>query len=224
LGQAIQTWSYCLYTQQSITIEVCHALHQMAYVTLHLSKPGILDILVFAGYPSLVGRQWNALDYYRAERAIKGWSNSHEALLCVKHALLLVQEILFSRNHYYSRGYDPGHEGQYCARLDKIALRPWCLFVCTLVIWAFHCSHNSSRNRNTLPENCDVFVMTEQYIVSRLQALSSNQPLESFIYLEKYNSDSILCLISSVRSCLSGCRWEMLGQAYTCLGSLMQQN
>lgn len=226
LAQALQTWSFSLFTQGSIIIEACQSLHQMAYVTLYLSHTTVLDILVFARYPSLVSRRLTRRDYAKAEHLVKTWSSTPEAIVAVRHALLLIQETLFPKRskQHSPQGYR--EEVIYEANTDKVALRPWCLFVCTLVVYAFHnCIHKTqaklppSLNNNS--SNSDALIMTDRYISNRLHALSTPYPVDFYVNMDKTESENIMCVLKGVQSTLVGCRWDMLEHAYNCLGSLI---
>lgn len=219
LSQAIQTWSFSLFTQSSLIIEACQALHQMAYVTLYLSHATVLDIMVFGRYPSLVGRRLTRRDYAKAERHVKAWANSPEAIISVRHALLLIQETLFPKRLKYGYSDDTVYE----SNKDKIALRPWCLFVCALVVYAFHCSHN--RDQARLPANCathaDALSMADRYLSNRLRALSSPYPVDVYTSMDKTEQENITCMLKAVQTALYNCRWEMLEHSYQCLGALI---
>ncbi|CAN6626581.1 hypothetical protein TRVA0_011S00144 [Trichomonascus vanleenenianus] len=224
MTQAIHTWSNCVQSPNNLIAEACQPLNQMAHVTLYLSNPSVLDILVYANYPSLIGRKLAQRDFIKAERAVTAWSKTSEAILCVRHALILIQQVLNCQTNFYSKETNLStNQTPYCASIDKIALRPWCLFISTLIVWAFHSTLYSSRVRLEPPsDDLELWAEANRYIVARLQALESPvSPREQFKLLDEKTSENINSLILGVQKCLKGCRWEMLEQAYITLGELL---
>lgn len=204
MGRAINNWSYCLYTQRSMAIEVCRALRHIAYVTLFLSPCNVSDVLMYAGL-STYDRTSNYIENFRSQRAVSAWASSSSAPSCVKHALLLIQDVLFSSQEPYR------------ALNDKIALRPWCLFLCTAIVYAYHLSlHGENPD---LPCDDTGGQMTEQYITSRIHALNSAHPDTEFINadLDYKRTGGIKSLFYTVKESLRECKWELLQNAFDCI-------
>lgn len=224
LAGAISNWSYCLYTQKSMTIEVCKALHHFAYVTLYLTETSVLDILMLSGL-SLYDRLPKSIDYVRASSAVKAWTQRKEdCVKCVTHALFLMQEILFSGQNYQSDELQCEEASHYLAKRDKIALRPWVLLVSSLVVWAFYSFLGTNKQLSIADTTMSQQLMlTEQFFASRLHALSLDDPIGEFIKVDKNSQENILCVISVVHKSIEGCRWELIEEGYHCLGKILEQ-
>ncbi|KIV80653.1 hypothetical protein PV11_08139 [Exophiala sideris] len=191
LDRAIDTWSFSLMSQQpSLSLEAARPLHRMAHVTIYVN---LIDFHTFAGAPSLTGSSTTRNEYTKAKRRVQMWCERPTARRTLSHCILLIQETMFSRN-------------QYRASQDNIALRPWCLYHATLILWAF----------GILTEGKSAEKITaEDYLVHMLSGLMDH-------HTQLKGTNRTLGLISVVKESLSDCRWELLQEACTTLGKLIE--
>lgn len=191
LDRAIETWSLSLLSQQpSLCLEAARPLHRMAHITIHVN---LIDFHTFARAPSLTGNRTMSNDYTKAKKRIQLWSEKSIAKRTLSHCLLLIQETMFTRR-------------QYRACEDNIALRPWCLYHATLILWAYGVLKQGSPQGPFLP--------AEEYLVQMLNGLMGG---DGQIPIANRTSG----LIDAVRKSLVDCRWELLQEAYTTLGKLI---
>lgn len=190
LDKAIDTWSFSLMSQQpSLSLEAARPLHRMAHVTIYVN---LIDFHTFAGAPSLTGSSTTRDGYTKARRRIQMWCERPIARRTLSHCILLIQETMFTRK-------------QYRASKDNIALRPWCLYHATLILWAF----------GILTEGKSVEkISAEDYLVHMLSGLMDH-------HTQLKGTNRTLGLISVVKDSLSDCRWELLQEACTTLGKLI---
>lgn len=195
LSSAATTWSFSLLSpDSSLCLDAARTLHRMALITISITN--IVDFHIVAWAPSLLGTFLSRNDFVKAKSRIRQWSMTTMAKRAVQHALLLIQEIIFTRRRY--RAWE-----------DNIALRPWCLYHATLLCWAYgNASQGPVKDRNT-------FMMgAEEYLVKMLASLGP----------DRYGFTDIGCtggLIDTVRNSLTGCRWELLEEAHATLGRLI---
>ncbi|KAK2785268.1 zf-C2H2 Zinc finger, C2H2 type [Emmonsiellopsis sp. PD_33] len=123
IERAIDTWAYSLlsYTP-SLALEACKPLHHMSHVAIHTN---IVDFHILAGAkPLLDSRPPSRHDVSQAMDRVRAWSRNRECKKVLYHCLVLIQETVFTGR-------------RYLARQDNIALRPWCLYHATLVLWGY---------------------------------------------------------------------------------------
>ncbi|KAI1610456.1 fungal-specific transcription factor domain-containing protein [Exophiala viscosa] len=155
----------------------------------------LIDFHTFAGAPSLTGSSTTRHEYTKAKRRIQMWCQKPIARRTLSHRILLIQETMFTRN-------------QYRASLDNIAPRPWCLYHATLILWAF----------GILTEGKPAEKITaEDYLVHMLSGLMDH-------HTQLKGTNKTLGLISVVKDSLSDCRWELLQEACTTLGKLIESS
>ncbi|ODV88500.1 hypothetical protein CANCADRAFT_32081 [Tortispora caseinolytica NRRL Y-17796] len=220
LLRAIDTWSYSLFGGQSLGLEVCKALYRISYVALHLTRTSVIDILVFAGYPSLDGRPLWRRDYLRASTTIKAWaSNKIEALICVRHSLLFIQETMFSSGPLHSEVNGYRTVTQYSAASDKVALRPWCLFLCLLCVLAY-CAANEGNIEFDEPLR-NSWVAGEEYSLYTIQKITQWLDSDRESNIKICDPDLLQGLCIAVVEALAGTRWELLEVAANCVDSLI---
>lgn len=194
LDRAIETWSLSLLSQgPSLCLEAAAPLQRLAHISIHVN---LSDFHILAGAPSLSGNQASPTEQAAAKQRCQQWRNSPVARRTLSHCLLLVQETMFRRTRYRAAN-------------DNIALRPWCLYHATLIIWAYGASSSASLATDDLS--------AEDYVVSMLSGLMDGNGL-----LEHASSTS--GLIAAVRDCLIGCRWELLSEAYETLCRLLHSS
>lgn len=195
LDRSIDTWSFSLLSQSSsLCLDAARSLYRMAHITIYTS---IIDIHVVAGAPSLLGILLSANDKAKADIRIRAWSENTEARKALIHSLLLIQETIFTGK-------------PYLASEDNISLRPWCLYHATLVAWAF-----GYMNEGTLT-NATPAMGAEEYLVRMRTALASNEDLKPIKGANRSRN-----LLLTVRESFRDCRWELLQEAYTTLGRLV---
>lgn len=190
LDRAIDTWSFSLMSQQpSLCLEAARPLHRMAHVTIYVN---LIDFHTFAGAPSLTGSTTRH-EYAKAKRRIQFWCERPSAKRTLSHCILLIQETMFTRRRYR-------------ASEDNIALRPWCLYHATLILWAFGIlTEGKSAER----------VSAEDYLVHMLSGLMDH-------HHQLKGTNRTLGLLTVVKESLSDCRWELLQEACTTLGKLIE--
>jgi len=153
----------------------------------------LIDFHTFARAPSLTGNRTMSQEYARARRRIETWAEKSVAKRTLLHCLLLIQETMFTRK-------------QYRASEDNIALRPWCLYHATLILWAYGVLNQDLPRGSFLP--------AEEYLMQMLNGLMGG---DGQIPIANRTSG----LIDAVRKSLADCRWELLQEAYTTLGNLV---
>ncbi|KIW10640.1 hypothetical protein PV08_11604 [Exophiala spinifera] len=190
LDRAIDTWSFSLMSQQpSLCLEAARPLHRMAHVTIYVN---LIDFHTFAGAPSLTGSTTRH-EYAKAKRRIQVWCERPSAKRTLSHCILLIQETMFTRRRYR-------------ASEDNIALRPWCLYHATLILWAFGILTEGKSSER---------VSAEDYLVHMLSGLMDH-------HHRLKGTNRTLGLLTVVKESLSDCRWELLQEACTTLGKLIE--
>lgn len=191
LDRAIETWSLCLVSQEpSLCLEAAKPLHRMAHITIHVN---LIDFHTFAKAPSLMGNRTSSNEYARARKRIEQWAMKSIAKRTISQCLLLIQETMFTRK-------------QYKASEDNIALRPWCLYHATLIVWAYGIL---TKGNTSAP-----FLSAEEYLIHMLNGLLVG---DGQVAIANRTSG----LIDTVRKSLRGCRWELLKEAQITLGNLI---
>lgn len=191
LDRAIETWSLSLLSQEpSICLEAAKPLHRMAHITIHVN---LIDFHTFAKAPSLMGNRTSSTEYARARKRIEQWRAKSIAKRTLSQCLLLIQETMFTRK-------------QYKASEDNIALRPWCLYHATLIVWAYGVL--------TVGTTLAPALSAEEYLVHMLNGLLVG---DGQVAIANRTSG----LIDTVRKSLRGCRWELLQEAHITLGNLI---
>ncbi|PGG97748.1 hypothetical protein AJ79_09100 [Helicocarpus griseus UAMH5409] len=225
IERAINTWAFCLHSQSSsIALEACKPLHHMSRVAIHTN---IIDFHVLAGAaPLLDSSPLSGHDITKAAERVRAWSRNRECKKVLYHCLLLVQETLFTGN-------------RYVAKRDNIALRPWCLYHATLVLWAYGrmCDEvygdgqwlQQGRSDGTGEREAGVASSVGGGGVDQMGTLGAEEYLDRMLMLLKNTNglemlegaSQTLGLILRVRESLEGCRWELLQEAYGTLGKLI---
>ncbi|KAK5086725.1 hypothetical protein LTR05_003893 [Lithohypha guttulata] len=192
LDRAIETWSLSLLSQgPALCLEAAMPLQRIAHISIHLN---LIDFHILAGAPFLTGNKVSPTEYAQARDRCQQWSESQSARRTLSHCLLLVQETMFRRRHYR-------------ASEDNIALRPWCLYHSTLILWAYGVFSSITAQNYVLS--------AEEYIVYMLNGL-----MEGSTQLADAGSTS--GLVIAVRDALSDCRWELLQEAHATLNRLLE--
>ncbi|KAL2820309.1 fungal-specific transcription factor domain-containing protein [Aspergillus granulosus] len=192
ITSAIDSWSTCLFSlQPSVCLEAARPLHRIAHITLHAS---VVDIHTMAMDRDRLDGTLARNNYDKTRARIQRWCFSNSAREAFRHALLLVQETMFS--------------GQlYRARDDNIAPRPWCLYIAVLTLWVFGVITEGELPHDVIKANA------EDYVIRMTSALQRG--LKSPI-----GANQTAGLIRAARDALSGCRWELLQEANNVLGRL----
>ena len=192
LDRAIDTWSFLLLSQEpSLCLEAARPLHRIAHLTIHVN---LIDFHIFAGAPALTSNHITREEYGRAKKRIKAWCSKPAAKRTLLHCVLLIQETMFTRSRYRAKD-------------DNIALRPWCLYHATLVLWTYGIV-TEGKYTGRVPG-------AEEYLVHLLTGLMGD-----LVQLKGTNKNA--GLLSAVRDSLSDCRWELLQEAYSTLNRLIE--
>ncbi|RDI77734.1 hypothetical protein Vi05172_g12289 [Venturia inaequalis] len=99
------------------------AIYHAAYITLNVE---ILDLQIYAGARHIVGRPVFAEDFNRSRRVLKEWakpSGDGRAEKAVWHAAHLLKDGIMKLENW---------------DVDSAFHYPWCLYLASLVCWAFH--------------------------------------------------------------------------------------
>lgn len=191
LDRAIETWSLSLLSQEpSLCLEAAKPLHRMAHITIHVN---LIDFHTFARAPSLMGNRTSPNEYARAKKRIEQWRAKSISKRTLSQCLLLIQETMFTRK-------------QYKASEDNIALRPWCLYHATSIVWAYGVLTSGSSQ--------GPFLSAEEYLMHMLNGLLVG---DGQVTIANRTSG----LIDTVRKSLRNCRWELLQEAHITLGNLI---
>jgi hypothetical protein len=173
-------------------------LHRIAYITLQIS---VIDIHTMALDPDRLDSPVARSNYEKTRARMQRWCFSDSAHEAFRHALLLVQETMFS-----------GH--LYRARDDHIAPRPWCLYIAVLTLWVY-----GVVTEGELPPQTDAAgkasasASAEEYVIRMTSALQRG--LASAVGANRTGG-----LIRAARDALSGCRWELLEEASNVLARI----
>jgi hypothetical protein len=191
LDRAIDTWSLSLCSPEpSLSLDAARPLHRIAHVTVYVN---LIDFHTFARAPSLSNSKTTRNEYADAQRRIKAWSEKPVAKRTLSHCLLLIKETMFTQRRY--RASD-----------DNIALRPWCLYHATLVLWAYGILTEGKSTEH---------VSAGEYLVQMLNGLMDQ-------HTRLTGTNRTTGLLTEVKDALSGCRWELLQEACVTLGKLVQ--
>lgn len=227
LERAIETWSFSVMSRaSSLATDVARVMHKLAFITLYTSQTSLLDILTFCGSASLIGRPLRSSDFIKSKESVEKWVASEDATQGFIHSLLLIHQIVFSGSAF------EGPAQKYSAKSDKIALRPWCLYISTLIVWVYSFfKQKSIGGRIRLPQTKDLEIHSstlkaEEFVLSSLrpQMQGYNQDGKTNGKgFEKRNPSYLnsVYLLIVVRDSLKDCRWEMMRDAHTCLGKLI---
>lgn len=99
-----------------------HAIYHAAHIVLNVE---VLDLQIAAGAPHILGRKVGQADYDRSRRVIEKWMNEdvRGAAKAAWHASRIISDSVMNLNDW-----DDSDVFHY----------PWCLYLATLVCWAFH--------------------------------------------------------------------------------------
>ncbi|EXJ89454.1 hypothetical protein A1O3_02521 [Capronia epimyces CBS 606.96] len=197
ISQGIETWSSSeLFIETSLSSAAARLLSRMAQITMHCH---LYHVHVFSGAPSLLGNTITGTDYTKATEYLKLWFASKHSRTALYHSLSLVQDHLFAR--------------QQCREFDKnIAVRPWCLYSATLVIWVYSSLEYSANAREDAREDVPDNLSLELYIPAMIQHVCK----EGSTIRMKQTKD----LLNMVRVHLQHYQWELLQEACITLGRL----
>ena len=193
MSRAVDTWSFSLMSRSSsICLEAGRPLHRMAYITIDTN---IHDFHIIAGAPSLLGSLLSRTDYAKANRRVRSWTDKPASKKTLYHSLLLVQETVFTSKCYRAKD-------------DNLALRAWCLYQVTLILWAYGYMTEGK------PEASTATLGAEEYLVHMLSSLATDKGRIT-------RANCTRGLIQTIQESLEGCRWELLKEAHETLGRLL---
>ncbi|KAL4802005.1 major facilitator superfamily domain-containing protein [Aspergillus unguis] len=96
------------------------ALYRAASLALHVE---VLDLQIAAGAAQILGRAVSERDFMRSRRGLSLWMTGTGCSSAAKHAALLLQDAVLSLHDW--------------DQTDAFHF-PWCLYLATLTVWAFH--------------------------------------------------------------------------------------
>ncbi|KAJ6031054.1 hypothetical protein N7540_001786 [Penicillium herquei] len=199
MSRALSAWSNCLLAlQPSLCLIAAGPLYRMAQITLHVK---VTDLLTLAKeHKHVLGLQTSE-NYTQARARMYAWASSDSAREAVGFSLLLVRETMFS--------------GQpYRAQEDRIAPRPWCLYIAVLTLWAY-----GEMKQDTCTSNQDNYrgATAEEYMIQMTQSLERG-------FKDPIQVNDMVGLLGATRDALANCRWELLQEACQVLENLSLSN
>ncbi|KAI1463007.1 fungal-specific transcription factor domain-containing protein [Daldinia caldariorum] len=191
-------------------ISIYHAAHTL----LHSE---FLDIQIFAGARHILGRSVQRTDFIRSEKVIKRWATGYtvpgsensdgsaDAVAAVWHAAQLLQSASQTLVDFDSTG------------LFHV---PWCLYLATLTVWAFHhTSRNGTKGSGLRPEDdselvwdaqAEMRVLIDSMVEAGIQGLLEIQGLK--------RTSGLVWVMAEV---LSKVRWGIVHAGVTVLKGLI---
>ena len=130
-----------------------HVLYHAAQIALNVE---VLDLQIYAGAPHILGRAVGPADFERSRRNVERWLNEDSRAAvkaAARHASFILQDAIMSPNL---------HE----LDMAEVFYYPWCLYLATLICWAFHLRNVSRRasqtsgNGGTMESNSQRLPMT----------------------------------------------------------------
>lgn len=108
-------------TCPSITMlhEYRHCLYHHSHINLSVS---VVDIQIYAGAKTIIGRPVSDSDFNRIEKYMSHWATLKVARDAVLHAARLLREVVRD-------GWEAKH--------DRVMMRPWGVFHAALIIWSY---------------------------------------------------------------------------------------
>ena len=194
--RALNTWSTCLLSlKPSLCLLAASPLLRMAQITLHVR---VVDLLTLAKKSSEMEIRQAQKSYEAARGRMSAWFFTQSAREAVRYALILVRETMFSGQPYFA-----------CE--DRIAPRPWCLYIAVLTLWAYGETakqHGFASGEET--------ASAEEYVILMTQMLQKD-------IHSSFGADQTAGLVLATRKALSNCRWELLHEACQVLERLSGQ-
>ena len=186
MARAFTTWSTCLLSlKPSLCLVAAGPLLRMAQITLHVR---VIDLITLAKRSSDMEMLQSHQSYEGAKNRISAWFFTDSAREAVSYALTLVRETMFS--------------GQpYLACEDRIAPRPWCLYIAVLTLWAYG-EAAKEQGFSTGGEGASA----EEYVILMTQMLQKDMH-------NPFGADKTTGLVLATHKALSNCRWELLHEA-----------
>ncbi|ROW03876.1 hypothetical protein VPNG_07236 [Cytospora leucostoma] len=127
-----------------------------AYGTIYHSAQALLymdflDIQIYAGARHILGRPVQQQDYVRSSRVVKRWASStrERAATAAWHSARMLRDLMAP--HRTAQGASTGSR-LADAMHSSLFHVPWCLYLATLVCWAFH---HAKQGRKHLDEDDD---------------------------------------------------------------------
>lgn len=193
---ALNTWSTCLLSlKPSLCLLAASPLLRMAQITLHVR---VVDLLTLATKSPEIEIRQGQKSYEAARGRMSVWFFTQSAREAVRYALILVRETMFSGQPYFA-----------CE--DRIAPRPWCLYIAVLTLWAYGETakqHGFANGEET--------ASAEEYVILMTQMLQKDMH-------SSFGADQTAGLVLATRKALSNCRWELLHEACQVLDRLSGQ-
>ncbi|KAJ5300965.1 DAHP synthetase class II [Penicillium atrosanguineum] len=196
MASALNTWSTCLLSlKPSLCLLAASPLLRMAQITLHVR---VADLLTMATNSSEVEIRQAQKSFEAAKGRMSDWFFTHSAREAVRYALILVRETMFSGK-------------PYIASEDRIAPRPWCLYIAVLTLWAY--GETAKQHGFAAGEET---ASAEEYVILMTQMLQKDMP-------SPFGADQTAGLVFATQMALSNCRWELLHEACQVLERLSGQ-
>ncbi|KAL2835328.1 major facilitator superfamily domain-containing protein [Aspergillus pseudoustus] len=134
------------------------ALYRAASLALHVE---VLDLQIAAGASSILSRQVTPPDRERSRRILAQWLSSSAAAPAARHAAFLLQDAVLSLHEWEAT--DAFHF-------------PWCVYLATLVVWAFHSREGRATDLSSL-----IVAMTTCPSVAELATLAGGYDTRQLI-------------------------------------------
>ncbi|KAI1451747.1 fungal-specific transcription factor domain-containing protein [Annulohypoxylon moriforme] len=186
------------------------AVYHAAHVLLHSE---FLDVQIFAGARHILGRSVQRADFMRSEKVVKQWAanvsqnpeNANEpaaAASAAWHAAQLLQ-----------------NASQTLVDFDSMGLFhvPWCLYLATLTIWAFH--HTGPRGLGSGPDDDSELVWDAQAEMRTVVDSMVEAGIEGLLQVQgTKRTGGLVWIMAEV---LSKVRWGIVHAGVTVLRGLV---
>ncbi|ORY59674.1 fungal-specific transcription factor domain-containing protein [Pseudomassariella vexata] len=189
---------------------------QAAYVTVYhaaqvLLRSEFLDIQIFAGARHILGNQVQRVDYNRSERVVRRWGSSSErqtretegsdAATAAWHAAHLLQAASQNFIDYDSMG------------LFHV---PWCLYLATLTIWAFH--YVGLRASGFGPDHGEIVWDAQAEMNTLVKTMTDMTPRQLLATQGSKQTGGLVCVVAGA---LSKVRWGIVHAGVAVLKGLV---
>jgi hypothetical protein len=218
------------YTQQHIqtTDELAFVLYHLGHITLHVSMP---DLCVLAGAKFSLGHVVTSSDRERVLVKMRAWATTAAARHAVYYGVRFVSAILLSDAlPRWTASQEPNLRQiesmrfcNYSASNDSLLPRPWVLYYCTLVVWAYgflldgpcrpfptflqiDLTHGDQQGYDESLRECEHDA--KMFLVSMCRYDTPEALVQMLT-----GRNRLVGLISLVSKALEGSRWELLGEA-----------
>ncbi|KAL4791310.1 major facilitator superfamily domain-containing protein [Aspergillus venezuelensis] len=167
------------------------ALYRAASLALHVE---VLDLQIAAGAPQILGRVVTNTDRGRSRGMLARWLGSSSCGPASRHAAFLLQDAVLSLHDW--------------EQTDAFHF-PWCLYLATLTVWAFH----ARENENGMARPTDLSSLIVAMTTCAGNSTTSGSPDLGIVYDTRP-------LVRAMAQQLATVRWAMVHDAMKVLVNL----